>query len=374
MPDRIKVLFVIPSLACGGAERVMLLLLRYLNRERYDPLLLTLGEENDFPGELAPDVRAVCLRKRSRWTFVQLCRGVARTLRQERPQLLVSFLTYANWISVIAAGWSRIGVRVILSERSPLRQNLKSHGYYPLRVLLTRQLHPRADGLIAVSRGVRDELVSHFGVAAEKCFALPNPVEIERIGTLANEPIEPPLFADDWPIVVSCGRLVPVKNLPLLLRAIADIRERRPAHLVILGDGPERLRLEKLAGHLRVSEQVRFLGFQRNPFKYMAASTVLVLSSDCEGFGLVIPEAMACGTPVIASDCPFGPSEILTDGRDGFLFPSGDPQALAELLVKLLGDAALRQRLALAARQTVQRYEAKRVVQEYESVFERVLK
>jgi len=373
MPDRIKVLFVIPSLACGGAERVMLLLLRYLNRERYDPVLLTLGEENDFPGELAPDVRAVCLRKRSRWDFVQLCRGVVRTLRHERPHLLVSFLTYANWISIIAAGWSRIGARVILSERTVLRRNLRVHGYYPLRALLTRWLHPRADGVIAVSRGVRDELVSHFGVAAGKCFVLPNPVEIERIGTLANEPIEPPLFADDLPVVVSCGRLVPVKNVPLLLRAIADIRERRPAHLVILGDGPERHRLEKLAGHLRVSERVRFLGFQRNPFKYMAASTVLVLASDCEGFGLVIPEAMACGTPVIASDCPFGPSEILTNGRDGLLFPSGDPQALAELLVKLLGDAALRQRLAQAARQTVQRYEAKRVVQEYESVFERVL-
>jgi glycosyltransferase involved in cell wall biosynthesis len=370
MEPRIKVLFVIPSLAGGGAERVMLMLLRHLNRARFAPVLLTLGEENDYPGELAPDIHVICLHKRSRWSFVRLCRDVAQTIRAEQPHLVVSFLTYANWICVIARWLCRTNVRVIISERGPVRHNLKAYRYYPLRLALTRLLHPRADGVITASPGVRDELVAYFGVRSERCFVVPNPVEIERIRAFAKEPVDPTFFKDGVSTIVYCGRLAPAKNLPLLLHAFNNVRERQSAQLLILGEGPERARLEALAKELGVSERVRFLGFQRNPFKYVAKATVSVLSSDWEGFGLVIPEAMVCGTPVIASDCPCGPAEIITHGENGLLFPPDNRQALADALVKTLQDTPLRMRLADAASQSVGRYDAEQIAREYEDILE----
>jgi glycosyltransferase involved in cell wall biosynthesis len=227
--------------------------------------------------------------------------------------------------------------------------------------------------VLAVSDGLRKEMIDLLALRPEMCRTIYNPVEIGRIRTLAREPVEAFVADSGLPVVVTCGRLILLKNHRLLLKAFRDVQARQPSRLVILGEGPERPALEALAQELGIAEHVSFLGFQANPFKFMARAVVFALSSDTEAFPCVIQEAMACGVPVISADCDYGPREIITDGRNGLLVPPGDQAALTAAIVRVHPDAELRARLAAEASRTVLRYDAPAVTRQYESLFDEVL-
>ena len=159
-------------------------------------------------------------------------------------------------------------------------------------------------------------------------------------------------FADGAPpVLLGAGKFKPQKDLSTLIRAFAMIRASRPARLIILGEGPQRKTLQALCTELGVLEDVAFPGFVDNPFAYMARSKVFVLSSAWEGFGMVLAEAMACGCPVVSTDCPSGPAEILEDGRYGPLVPVSDPEKMSAAIASTLDDPlpveTLRQRAAV---------------------------
>ncbi|GAH75207.1 unnamed protein product [marine sediment metagenome] len=143
-----------------------------------------------------------------------------------------------------------------------------------------------------------------------------------------------------------------------------------PCRLVILGEGDEEQALNKLAADLDISNDVAFLGFQNNPFSFIAHSNIFALSSHWEGFGNVIIEAMACSVPVISTNCPYGPNEIITDGVNGLLVPVGDTHAMAEAIAKLLKDEPLRERLAEEGKKRAEDFKVEKMVAEYEKVFE----
>jgi glycosyltransferase involved in cell wall biosynthesis len=164
-----------------------------------------------------------------------------------------------------------------------------------------------------------------------------NPVDTDHIKTLATAPLEHPWFAPGAvPVVLSAGRLTRQKDFPSLLRAFAQVRQSRPARLVILGEGEERTSLETLARELGCRDDIALPGFVPNPYPYMAAAGVFVLSSAWEGFGNVLIEAMALGVPVVSTDCPSGPAEILGRGRYGTLVPVSDVDALARAIATTL--------------------------------------
>jgi glycosyltransferase involved in cell wall biosynthesis len=163
---------------------------------------------------------------------------------------------------------------------------------------------------------------------------------------------------------------VPIKDYPTLLLAFAEVRKARPARLVILGDGPERSTLEEFARHLNVAADVWFAGFDKNPFRYMAKAALLLHASRAEGMPGAQIQAMACGLPVVATDCEFGPREVIRDGENGYLVPVGDANALAARVLLLLGDDALRAKLAHAATRSVARFEAVAAMQGYEAALE----
>jgi glycosyltransferase involved in cell wall biosynthesis len=193
-----------------------------------------------------------------------------------------------------------------------------------------------------------------------------NPVIDESIYRSSQEPVEHPWFSEDIPIVLAAGRMVPAKDYPTLLRAFRLVRDRHTARLVILGDGHLRPELESLVVELGLEDDVSMPGFDKNPFRYMARCRIYVLSSIFEGLGSALIQAMACGAPAIATDCPFGPAEIIVEpGRDGILVPPRDPAALAREIVRLLEHPELCRELAARGRRSAERFGADAAVKAY---------
>ena len=204
-----------------------------------------------------------------------------------------------------------------------------------LRVL--KRLLPSADGIVAVSQGVADDLRAIVPAASRKVTAIPNPVVWPDHAQKAREPVDHPWFNDDTtPVVLSAGRLTTVKDHATLLRAFAEVIRSQPARLVILGVGPERENLLELTERLEVSQYVDLPRFKINPFAYMSRAKVFVLSSQYEGFPNVLVQAMACGTPVVSTDCRSGPREILQDGKWGPLVPVSDWRRMSRAILETL--------------------------------------
>lgn len=207
-----------------------------------------------------------------------------------------------------------------------------------------------ADNIVAVSQGVADSLASLAGRPLKQVRVIYNPVVTPEVLVKAEEPVDHPWFAPgEPPVILGVGRLQALKDFPTLIRAFALVRQQMPVRLMILGDGEERQNLEALISELGLtSDDVALPGFVSNPYAYMSKASVLAMSSLCEGFGNVIAEALACGTPVVTTDCPSGPAEILDFGKYGSLVPLADAEALAQAILTTLtsprNSEALRQR------------------------------
>jgi len=225
-----------------------------------------------------------------------------------------------------------------------------------------RRYYPRNAGIIAVSRGVANDLAQLIDVPPERIRVAPNPSASPAIFEQARAPVQHPWFdADAPPVVLGAGRLQPQKDFPTLLRAFALVRSRREARLVILGEGPLREALLSQARELGIEDDVHLPGFVTNPYPLMQASGVFALSSAWEGSPNALAEALALGTPVVATDCPSGPYEILEGGRHGSLVPVGDHEALAAAIERTLDEPPSRAALQKAG----ERYSLERSASAY---------
>jgi len=239
--------------------------------------------------------------------------------------------------------------------------------------LLNRFLYPFADRIVAISEGVREYLVRDRKIPKEKIVTIHNPVDIGRIQKLSQEQVDDPWLRDqDKPVVLWVGRIAAVKGLEYLIGAFERVLREIDARLIMVGEGSEESTIRDLVRRTALQEKVRFAGFQSNPYRYMSRSSVFAFPSLSEGFGMVLVEAMACGLPVVSTDCVAGPSEILQNGRCGILVPVADEDALAQGIVTLLTNAALRDRLAAEALRRVADFEPAKVVASYEQLFHEV--
>lgn len=355
-----------PTLGQGGADRNTLILLRHLDRKVFGPITLALMQKRgEFLEEVPADVEVVNLKARSLWSAWQ---PLHRLIQRLRPDVVLSTSSGANVPASLAHALAGSRARLVLSER-----NTVEHGETTMKravlTLLKRSLYERADAVAVISEGLKHDVMNTLSVPAARVPVVFNPVVDEALEEGRAAPLDDPWFTDGPPVVLAAGRLVPQKDYPTLLRAFAEVRKARPARLAILGDGPLRQELEGLAAQLGIADDVRFLGFDKNPFRYMARCAVFVLSSVHEGFGSVIAQAMACGAAVVATDCPFGPSEIIAaPGRDGLLVPVGDVKKLAASIGYLLDHEEERRGMGARARMSAQRFAAPAIAQRYSEV------
>jgi glycosyltransferase involved in cell wall biosynthesis len=357
--DRTKIAIFAPSMAGGGAERGAVKLAEGLVRRGFDVDLVLAAAKGPRLEEIPAEVRLVDLRARR---VVGSLPGLVRYLRREKPQGLASVLDHANIVALWARKLGRYPGRVVVIEQNTLSEAALNGKTRRDRIMprLVRRFYPWADYVVGVSEGVTEDLAQIIGLPSDKLRVISNPIVAADIGELAGAPVDHEWFDRGEPVFVAAGRLQPQKDFPTLLRAFARVRSTRPTRLVILGEGPERGRLEALVEELELMTDVALPGETANPYAYMARSIAFILSSRWEGLPTVLIEAMSCGAPVIATDCPSGPREILADGRYGALVPVGDVAALAAAM-----EAALDGKLARPPAESWIPYRIDTVVDQY---------
>lgn len=355
-----------PTLGAGGADRVTLNLLRHLPADRFRSTLVLMQRRGELLSELPADVPIHVLGAGSLWTAWL---SLARLVRSDRPDILFSTSGGTNIIAVLAHLLAGRSGRLVLSERGGLRTELSWKK--KVQRWLKKVLYPHADRITAVSEGVRDELVARLRLPRESISVVHNPILDAGMETLAAEPVLHPWFGHDLvakpPVILTAGRMVAEKDHATLLRAFAEVAQESEVRLMILGEGALRGELEALADRLGIRDRVAFPGFDPNPFKYMARCSLFALSSRFEGLPGVLIQAMACGAPVVSTDCPSGPSEIIENGKNGILVPVGDSLALSGALLALLTDDERRRDLGERGRRSVQRFHVDRITPKYQA-------
>lgn len=366
----LRVLLFSPHLGGGGADRVIARLAGLLDRRRFAPALALVRCEGPFLADVPGDVPVHDLGARRLATSLP---ALARLIARERPDVVFS-AGGSNIIAAAAHALARSRAHLVLSERSALRRSDRSRARLLAELPAKRVAYRRADAVAAVSAGVAQDLADTLGLPPSRIAVVGNPLVDDDLAALAAEPVAHPWLAPDAstpaaPVLVACGRLVEIKDYPTLLDAFARIRAARPARLLVLGDGPLRAALEAHAAELGVGADVAFLGFDKNPFRYFARARLLLHASRAEGLPGALIQAMACGAPVIATDCNFGPREVIAaPGEGGFLVPVGDAPALADRALRLLADERLHATVAAAGRRSAQRFATRASMERYEAV------
>ncbi|MCP5368313.1 MAG: glycosyltransferase [Hyphomicrobiales bacterium] len=354
---RRRVLFVSTTLGEGGAERFVANACNLLDPDRFDVEVAVLRPKVDYP---VPDRVAIhdLGKRRVRDNPAAILR-LRRLARDGGYHVVVGALSTANRMLHLAlAGLGRRPGWVARVDSDPrARDAAGDRG--PKRALERRLLLAalaRADRILAISRGSADSVRALLRDAAPRLVLMSNPVDFADLDRQAAQPAVLDTLDLERPVVVTVARMEWAKRLDLALRAFAAARAAgAPGHLVLCGDGTQRAALEALARDLGIADRVSFLGFRANPFAEMRAADLFVLSSDREGLPNALVEAQGLGLPAVATDCRSGPAEIVADGETGLLVPTGDVDALARALGRLLADGAARARFGAAARERARR-------------------
>jgi glycosyltransferase involved in cell wall biosynthesis len=390
-----RIAILLPSLAGGGAERSMLHLAQSFAELGRTVDLLVFKPEGAFVDSVPDSVQLVELKAtgdiRGRLMAAladpsgirTILRPVLLPLKADanlrhivalkryletvRPDVLLSALTYTNLAALWAKQLAGNKTPVVVSERIALSIHLKSqrrNRSWRWRFVLPAVSHSyqAADGIVTVSDGVRRDLVKNAQINEDFAKTIYNPVVDSKLLEFAGQRLEHPWINNsEAPLILGAGRLIPQKDFPTLLRAFSILRARRKARLIILGEGKKRSELESQAQDLGIAGDVEMPGFVENPYQYMANAAVFALTSLYEGLPGVLIQAMACGCPVISTDCPGGSAEILQHGKFGRLVPVGDPEALASAINSVLDAAPDRQLL----RQRASVFSVERATQQY---------
>lgn len=273
-------------------------------------------------------------------------------------------------LSLTAATHPRIVALIENDPQMAFLEQIKKERLTRVKRVVYKHLLKQADLVIGVSRGVTQEAKRVFGISRHKLRTVYNGVDLALVKQQASLPsshrwLKPELHhTSGIPVIVSCARLSPEKDLDTLIRAVALVHKKRRVRAIIVGSGKELVRLRRLSKRLGVSANIDFTGYSPNPFSLMSRADAFVMTSLSEGFPSVLLEAMACEVPVIYTDCRFGPEEIIDHGKNGLLVPVGQPAAVAEAIEKILNDYELRKKLVHNASHIIKQFTVQKAVQE----------
>lgn len=320
----------------GGAERVMLNLARHFLEQKLTVDMVVAFTAGSLKEQLPPGIRLINLNVQSKLAILP---KLVQYLQQERPISMLAALHYPCEIALLAKRIAGVSTRVVVSEHNHLSLEAQRTPQFSVKLtpLAARLLYPWADGIIAVSQGVVEDLANVTQIPKERIDLIYNPVITPELLIKAKAAVNHPWFQpEEPPVILAVGRLHPQKDYPTLIRAFAQVRQLHPSRLVILGEGKEAVNLNILIAELGLEKDVALLGFVDNPYAYMAKAAVFVLSSAWEGLPTVLIEAMALKTPLVSTNCKSGPSEILANGKYGWLTSVGDSKKMAEAILSVL--------------------------------------
>ncbi len=382
MPDHSlshRVVFFISSYRAGGGEKQVIDIANAVAARGHMVDLLVLKPVGPYESRVSQKIRVISL-DRGRMAFSLF--PLISYMRRERPGVLMALDEYTQVLALLARMLSGVRVRIVLRIGNMLSELSKR--YQTKRLLtsfLVRWLYKRADAIIANSQGVARDVSKVCGVPQERIRVIFNPKDLDEIRRAAALPIQHPWLANGRTdrVIAWFGRLREQKNLPMLLRAFAQLQSIVPSRLVLVGQGREAERLEALAQDLGITERVYFAGYQDNPHAYVAKADVYVLSSLWEGLPNALIEALICCVPAIAADCDSGPREILAPESDPFLrikegvewtrygalVPVNGEQELTEALAALLTDDRKHAHYAAAARERSLAFDEQVIIPQY---------
>ncbi len=332
-----EIAIFLPTLGGGGAERNMVNLSRGLADLGVSVSLIAANAAGDFRNEISSKVDLIDFKKAN---TTRAFPDLVRLLDEHRPRVLLSTMNHANLVAIGATHASKSNTKVIVREANTLSKTRDAATSLKGKLIpgLVQAFYPTADHIIAPSDGVRDDLVRNFTLSPKRVSTIANPVVDSRLFAMKDEEPEIDFFSDGVPVILGVGSFSEQKNFPNLIRAYAKVRREKKCRLVILGRGKLEQSYLRLIKELGVDD-VHFPGFVSNPFAFMSRAKVFALSSRWEGLPNVPIQALACGCPVVSTDCPSGPREILVDGTFGVLVKSESAEALAQGILNSFSQA-----------------------------------
>lgn len=334
MKDK-KVAFLLSSFSIGGIEKNFLQLTKCFFYQGYQVDIAVINGQGELRDQLSSQVTVFDFRKkRSLASILELVRYLIRNT----PEVLISAQTHNNFIAILAALLTGNKTKIIVTEHTDFRALKTSPSLKErLRPAIAALFYPFSEKIIAVSKGVANSMSLLTRIDLNDIDVIYNPIPIEKLQKMAKTtPAHPWLGKDMPPVILAVGRLVKEKNFSMLIDAFFQVRKGLDAKLIILGEGYLRQQLEEQILELDLSKEVSLPGYAENPYSYMAAADLFVLSSNTEGFGVVLVEALTCGASVISTDCFSGPAEILMGGKYGALTPVGNSDQMAKTIIERL--------------------------------------
>ncbi|OPL08171.1 MAG: hypothetical protein AVO33_01285 [delta proteobacterium ML8_F1] len=358
-----SVFFFLSNLSGGGAQRTIVNILNGIDKSKYNVklILLKLNSDDAYVDLVHKSIPIINLNTRGRYAFWK----IKKIIDKEKPDILFSTLAQVNLAVWLGHKCSFHKPKLVLRETSyrTFGKNLNR-----LSHLLFKRMYNDADNVIALSKGVKNDLIELYGVKSDKITTIYNPIDTEYIFEKSKEECELG-YSKDFKMV-SCGRLVEQKNYSLIINALSIIKNKgyENFELFILGEGPKRDELNDLILECGLEGNVKLVGFQNNPYKYMAQADLFVLSSAWEGFGHVVAEALATGTPVLSTDCPHGPKEILQDGEFGWIVDNNDYIQMSDKLIEIIDGTIKYDDYKSISRERAQDFDVSKIVIEYQNV------
>jgi glycosyltransferase involved in cell wall biosynthesis len=366
-----KIIFLLPSMAGGGAEKTMVQIMNGLSKEKYSIHFLVIDSpkmginKDEYENMLKPHVIVENLKiPLKAWNYPKIFFSIIKAFYEIKPDIIFSAVIKANVLAALSSALYFKKKALILCETN----NRSSYKFsYLFKTASKLSYNKLADAVVTVSYGLKKHMEDFFGTKSEKIKVIYNPVDLEEIKEMSIEGIN--LVKSDRLKLISVGRLEEQKDYPTFLKALKLLKEEIDFDCIILGKGYLQNDIANMIRDYGLKDNVSLLGFKANPYKYFKWADIFILHSKWEGFGNVIIEAMAVGTPVIASDCDYGPREIIGE-EWGLLFRTGEAEDLKRKIQELAAFSDKRKLFSEKGKIRAKDFANDKIISEYEKLFD----